>query len=151
MQTYYLLASRLSIVSRFAKRPPTPSMCPCGYCAPLAILMNLQQVSCTRVLNRPENYNLTDPARGFLRPNPTQPDTPAWIVCTNPAQTPPPCACIVFLIHLLSYAAASGLRLPLPMKQAARLTLHHTWTAMIHNKQYIIYNLQELCFMKCVL
>ena len=38
--------------------------------------------------------------------------------------------------------------LPLPMKQAARLTLHHTWTAMIHNKQYIIYNLQEMCFIK---
>ena len=25
--------SRLSIVSHFAKRPPTPSMLPCGYCA----------------------------------------------------------------------------------------------------------------------
>ena len=35
-----------------------------------------------------------------------------------------------------------------PSNEAAKLTLHHTWTAMIHNKQYIIYNLQEICFMK---
>ena len=32
----------------------------------------------------------------------------------------------------------------------ALLTLHHTWTSMIHSKQYIIHNLQEMCFMKCV-
>ena len=31
-----------------------------------------------------------DPARGFLSPNPTQPDTPAWIVCLNLARTRPP-------------------------------------------------------------
>ena len=38
MQTYCLSASEchlfLSIVSHFAKRPPAPSMLPCGYCAP---------------------------------------------------------------------------------------------------------------------
>ena len=39
LQTYYLSASKsavshLSIVTRFAKRPSTPSMLPCVYCAP---------------------------------------------------------------------------------------------------------------------
>ena len=35
------------------------------------------------------------PSHGFLSPNPTQPDTPAWIVCPN---WPDPLrACIVFL------------------------------------------------------
>ena len=103
-----------------------------------------------RVPKGPENYNPTRPgSRVLWEPDaarhtsmnylPKPRPNPSW---TRP-EPDPPRACIVFLIHLLSHAAAPGLRLclPLPMKLAARLTLHHTWTAMIHNNK-TIYNLQ---------
>ena len=79
-----------------------------------------------------------NPARGFLNPNPTQPDTSAWIVCPNPTRTRPPAS-----LHCFPHTLVIMIR-----QTADLLTLHHTWTAMIHNKQYIIYNLQEMCFIK---
>ena len=41
-----------------------------------------------------------DPARGFLSPNPTQPDTPAWIVCPNTARTRLPRAPALFSLRV---------------------------------------------------
>ena len=109
-----------------------------GYCHRVAIEYSSQQAWKLQP-------NLTRPGPCVFKP---EPDAARHAIMNCLPEPDPPCACIVFLLHLFLYAAASGLCLPLPMKQAARLTLHHTWTSMIHNKQYIIYNLQEMCFIK---
>ena len=85
---------------------------------------------------------------GFKHDYPWQVEFSTGLKITTRPERDPPARLHCFLIHLLSYAAASGLRLTLPVKQAARLTVHRTWPAMIHNKQYLIYNLRELCFIK---
>ena len=59
-------------------------------CLPVSPVCLLEFSTGLKITTRP------DPARGFLSPNPTQPNTLAWIVCPNRAQTWPPRAPALF-------------------------------------------------------
>ena len=94
-----------------------------------------------RVLKGPENYN----------PNPMQPDTPAWIVCPNRARTRPPARLHCFPHTLVIVTLRSGVRsASAPPHEAGSQTYSspHVNSDDSEYKQYIIYNLQEMCFIK---
>ena len=116
-----------------------------------------------RVLNGPENYNPTRPGPRVFKPEHDAARHTSMNCLPEPG---PPRTCIVFLKGEFACGkfTFSQFRLLQPGCRREYVTQRRQvcvcpfpWSrqqdllAMIHNKQHVIYNLQEMCFMECVL
>ena len=110
-----------------------------------------------RVPKGPENYNPTRPLE--FCGNPTQPDTPAWIICPNLARTHPepgpnptphaPALFSSYTCYRTQQRQVCVCVCPSPWSwQPDLLFITHEQQWFTTIKQYIIYNLQEMCFIK---